>query len=139
MATDVLAGQESVWDAVLVLLSLVLLYLIWSRRIFEFRSRPHALARKKKAFKSLQEKAAFEIDELKNKRKEVMGKVAESRKKYMKGNLNYPTYMDLSRRYDAELVELDAQLSALSEIAGGKKGKRGLSSGILKEMLSDDA
>ena len=129
-----LAVPEWLLDAILAVLFAVLLYLLWKRSSQPFQTNAYAVAKKKKGFRNFKEKAAFESEEMKARRKEVMGKVAEVRRKYMKGEVDYATYNGLSRDYERELVEIDAKLVALSEIMKGTLEP----SGSLKDLLEQE-
>ncbi|MFH1107516.1 MAG: hypothetical protein V1787_06530 [Candidatus Micrarchaeota archaeon] len=129
------AEYDFVLDFAIAALVIVLAYLAWKRRVFEdARADRAAVAEKKKReFKSLREKAGEQAVELKEERKRINADVAEARKKYMKGDMDFSTFIHLQREYDAQLVDVDARLNALSEISG----KSGRPSAFFKDLLSD--
>lgn len=92
------------------------------------------MAGKKKMFKSLREKAGDETQALREERKRILSDVAESRKKYMKGEMDYATFAHLQRDYDAQLVDVDARLNTLYQLAG----KQLQPPAELRDLLAED-
>lgn len=127
---------DAMLDLAIILLSAILAYLAWKRRAYDLFGRERvSIASGKKAYKSLREKAGDETTALREERKRILSDVGESRKKYMKGEVDYATFVHLQRDYDAQLVDVDARLNTLYQLSG----KPLKPPAELKDLLAEDA
>ncbi|MFH1200214.1 MAG: hypothetical protein V1708_04045 [Candidatus Micrarchaeota archaeon] len=130
------SGFDSMLDILIAALAALLIYLAWKKKVLDL-SPPQGrwfLHPKKRDARGFREKADDELQERKEERKSILGQVAESRKKYMKGGIGYGTYLELQRGYDSALVETDARITALSEISGKPAAK----SARLRDLFAQD-
>ncbi len=133
---EAFAEYDSILSLAVVILAAILAYLVWKRRALEAPSRRQATAVLKKGQgKSLPEKAGDEILALREERRHILDNVAESRKKYMKGEMDYATFVHLQRTYDAQLVDLDARLNTLYQLSSRPPRPPA----ELRDMLAEDS
>ena len=116
---EAFAGYDAMLDLTIIVLAAILAFLVWKRRALDFFGRERvSIAPKKKVLKSLREKAGDETLALREERKRILSDVAEARKKYMKGEVDYATFTHLQRNYDSQLVDVDARLDTLYQVSG---------------------
>ena len=119
-------------DATLVILAAILMYLIYREargalQGGEFKSRDYFLkkAKKRLGLKGLKENTLQEIEELKNSGRRIDGMIAESKKRYMKGEISFQTYKELELHYEQMRMEAIEKMRALEAIAKSAKSEKG--------------
>ena len=132
---DAFSGYDAMLDLAIIVLAAILAYLAWKRRAYDlFGVGRTRIAPKRKTLRSLREKAGDEVLSLRDERKRILSDVAESRRKYMKGDMDYATFVHLQRNFDAQLVDVDARLNTLYQLSGGQPRQ----SAELKSLLGQD-